>query len=166
MKRFVLVVAASVALAAGAATLSTTTAASGHAGALTAHLSGAEEVPPVDTQATGQAIFRLSADGSELHYRLIVANIVDVTQSHIHLAPAGANGAVVAFLYPPGPPAQLLPGRTDGVLQTGTITAANLIGPLAGATLADLVDELRSGNAYVNVHTTANPAGHIRGQIG
>jgi hypothetical protein len=133
----------------------------------TAHLTGGAEVadPPVETRATGQAVFRLSQDGTELSYRLIVANIENVTQAHIHLAPAGANGPVVAWLYPGGPPAQLIPGRSSGVLAEGTITDANLFGPLAGKTLADLVDHLRAGNAYVNVHTTVYPAGEVRGQI-
>jgi len=64
-----------------------------------AHLSGSEEVPPVQTTGTGQAFFKLSPDGSSLEYKLIVANIENVTQSHIHIAPAGTNGAVVTFLF-------------------------------------------------------------------
>jgi hypothetical protein len=129
------------------------------------HLTGAEEVPAVDTRAQGQAIFKLSADGTELHYKLIVANIHDVTQAHIHVGAAGVNGPVVAFLYPDGPPPQLIPGRFQGVLATGTITASNLVGPLSGASMEDLLEEIKSGNAYVNVHTLANPAGEVRGQI-
>jgi hypothetical protein len=128
-------------------------------------LSGAEEVPPVDTRARGQASFQLSHDGTELSYRLIVANIENVSMAHIHLAPAGANGPVVAWLYPGGPPPQLIEGRFQGVLAEGTITAGDLVGPLAGATLADLVDELSAGNAYVNVHTSQFPPGEVRGQI-
>lgn len=130
-----------------------------------AHLSGGEEVPPVDTKATGQAMFQLSRDGTELSFRLNVANIENVTQAHIHLAPAGSNGGVVAWLYPDGPPAQLIPGRSDGVLATGTITAADLVGGLAGLDLSDLVEAMRTGNAYVNVHTSQFPGGEIRGQI-
>jgi hypothetical protein len=132
-----------------------------------AHLTGAAEVadPPVETSATGQAVFRLSRDGTELTYRLIVANIQNVTMAHIHLAPADANGPVVVWLYPDGPPAQLLPGRSSGVLAVGTISADDLVGPLMGASLEELIDALRAGDAYVNVHTTQYPAGEIRGQI-
>lgn len=130
-----------------------------------AHLSGDEEVPAVDTRATGQTVFRLSKDGAELSYRLIVANIEDVMMAHIHLAPAGENGAVAVWLYPDGPPPQLIEGRVSGVLATGTITEADLVGPLAGGTMEDLVAELREGGAYVNVHTVANPGGEVRGQI-
>jgi hypothetical protein len=130
-----------------------------------AHLTGAEEVPPAETQAQGQAIFQLSKDGSELHYKLIVANIENVKMAHIHLAPAGVNGPVVAWLYPGGPPPQLIPDRFNGVLAEGTITAANLVGPLAGQTLDDLVDAIVAGNTYVNVHTSQYPGGEIRGQI-
>lgn len=131
----------------------------------TAHLSGGEEVPPVSTDATGQAVFQVSKDGTSISYRLIVANIENVTQSHIHLAPVGANGGVVVWLYPSAPPAQLIPGRTDGILATGTITGANLVGALAGQPLSMLLEHMRDGNAYVNVHTSQFPGGEIRGQI-
>lgn len=132
-----------------------------------ANLSGAEEVadPPVETLARGQAIFQLSKDGTELSYKLIVANIENVTMAHIHLAPAGVNGPVVAWLYPSGPPPQLIEGRFSGVLAEGVITADNLVGPLDGATMEDLIDEIRGGNTYVNVHTSQYPAGEVRGQI-
>lgn len=131
------------------------------------HLSGGEEVAlnPVVTRAQGQAIFQLSKDGTTLSYKLIVSNIQNVTMAHIHLAPAGVNGPVVAWLYPDGPPAQLIPGRINGVLAEGTITAANLVGPLAGASLDDLIEAMRAGGTYVNVHTSQYPAGEVRGQI-
>ncbi|MBI2868262.1 MAG: CHRD domain-containing protein [Chloroflexi bacterium] len=127
----------------------------------TANLSGAEEVPAADTLARGQAIFQPSADGTELKYRLIVANIENVLQAHIHLGPAGVNGPVVAFLYGPAP----IPGRFSGVLAQGTITAGDLVGPLAGQPLSELLDAMAAGNTYANVHTTQFPGGEVRGQI-
>ena len=126
-----------------------------------ANLSGGEEVPASGSLARGMAIFQLSADGSALSYRLSVANLEDTRVSHIHLAPAGANGGVVVTLYGP----ELIEGRFSGVLAVGTITAANLSGALAGMPLSALVAELEAGNAYVNVHTLAFPGGEIRGQI-
>jgi hypothetical protein len=126
-----------------------------------AHLSGDEEVPAVMTDATGQTIFKLSKDGFELHYKLIVANIENVAAAHIHAAPAGENGGVVAFLYGGG----LIDGRTNGILAEGVITADDLIGSLAGQSLEDLVDLMGSGGTYVNVHTSFKPSGEIRGQI-
>lgn len=130
-----------------------------------ASLSGSEEAPPVDTNARGQAIFQLSRDGTFLRYQLNVANINNVLMAHIHLAPPGENGAVVAWLYPSAPPPILIPDRVSGVLAAGVITAANLVGPLAGQTLDDLIAELDAGDAYVNVHTSQFPGGEIRGQI-
>jgi hypothetical protein len=130
-----------------------------------AHLTGGSEVPPRDTLAQGQAIFRLSRDGTELHYRLIVANLENLSQAHIHLAPAGANGGVVVWLYPDAPPAQLLPGRTSGVLAEGVITADDLVNALAGEPLSTLITHFENGNAYVNVHTQLYPGGEVRGQI-
>ncbi|MEP0762945.1 MAG: CHRD domain-containing protein [Chloroflexota bacterium] len=139
-----------------------------------AHLSAGEEVPTNDSRGQGQANFWLSKDGTELRYRLNVANIENVVASHIHLAPAGVNGPVVAFLFGPAPAGG---GRFDGVLAEGTITAANLVGPLAGQPLSALLDAIAAGNTYVNVHTNDGvapagtgpgdlPAGEIRGQIG
>lgn len=138
-----------------------------------AHLSGDYEVPANASLANGQAIFKLSKDGTELHYKLIVANIDNVVASHIHVGPASVNGPVVAFLYGP---ATAGGGRFDGVLAEGTITAANLTGPLAGQPLSALLAELEAGNAYVNVHTNDGvaptntgpgdfPGGEVRGQI-
>ena len=131
----------------------------------TAHLSGDQEVPAVETEATGQALFQLSKDGYSLSYKLIVANIDSVRMAHIHLAPAKVNGAVVVWLYPSGPPPVLIEGTTNGILAEGVITETNLVGPLLGESFSALVDALSSGNAYVNVHTEAYPGGEIRGQI-
>lgn len=130
-------------------------------------LSGAEEVPANDSLGRGVAIFHLSADGESLSYRLIVANIENVTQAHIHAhAPAGANAGVVVWLYPEdGPPAELILGRSDGVLATGTITEDDLVGAFAGQPLSTLIDAITGGTAYVNVHTTQFPPGEIRGQL-
>ena len=142
------------------------------------HANGGQEVPAHDTQGQAQAIFHLSTDGSSLDYKLIAANIDNVFMAHIHMQVPGQNGPIVVWLYPstapvPGPPGA---GRTDGVLAEGTITAANLTGPLTGQPLADLVAAMRTGNAYVNLHTNDGvdgidtgagdfPGGEIRADI-
>jgi outer membrane receptor for monomeric catechols len=59
----------------------------------------------------------------------------------------------------------LIPGRFNGVLAEGTITADNLVGTLAGQSLGVLIEMIKAGNAYVNVHTSQFPPGEIRGQI-
>jgi hypothetical protein len=128
-------------------------------------MTGAEETPPRPSRGQGQLNLRISADGTELHYKLMVANINDVTQAHIHLAPPGSPGPVIAWLYPAGPPAQHIPGRFNGVLAEGVITDAQVVGPLAGQGVAGLVATIRGGNAYANVHTTLYPPGEIRGQV-
>jgi hypothetical protein len=126
-----------------------------------AHLDGGNEVPEVHTFATGQAIFQLNPAEDEINYKLIVANIENVIQAHIHLGVAGVNGPVVAFLVGPFAPDG---GRFDGVIAEGTITAADVIGPLSGD-LSSLIANMRSGATYVNVHTGDFPPGEIRGQI-
>jgi hypothetical protein len=135
------------------------------------HATGAEEVPARDTRAQGQLKMQLSRDGQTLSYKLIVANIENVTQAHLHRAPAGANGPVVLWLYPepslaqPAPGVRLIPGRTQGVLAEGEITADLLVGQLAGEPLGRLIAEIMAGNIYVNVHTTRFPPGEVRGQL-
>ncbi|GAA5522379.1 CHRD domain-containing protein [Aliifodinibius salicampi] len=129
------------------------------------HLQGNNEVPAVETNAQGQATFKMSKDGSSISYKLIVSNIENVLMAHIHNAPAGENGGVVVWLYPASPPPALIEGQFQGVLAEGTITADNLVGSLAGQTLDDLIEEIKAGNTYVNVHTTQVPSGEIRGQI-
>jgi hypothetical protein len=132
---------------------------------LRTHLTGGEENPANASEAQGQAIFQLSEDGTELQYRLIVADIDNVTQAHIHRAPAGTNGGVVVWLYPDAPPSQLIPGRFQGTLGEGVIVDSEVVGSLTGTGLAGLLAEIRAGNTYVNVHTSAFPPGEIRGQI-
>jgi hypothetical protein len=140
----------------------------------TVPLSGNEEVPARKTQAHGTATFQLSDDGLSLSYTLTVKKISNVVQAHIHVGPAGENGPIVLFLY--GLVASGGGEIKKDLLATGTKTAADLVGPLVGMTLADLLAEMQSGNAYVNVHTNdgvdpANtgpgdfPGGEIRGQI-
>ena len=113
----------------------------------------------------------------ELPLLFVKMSRIPAASTHIHQGPAGTNGPVVVWLYPsttPGP-GPLGAGRIDGVIAEGTITAANLMGPLAGQPLAALVDLLTGGNAYVNVHTNDGvaptntgpgdfPGGEIRGQ--
>ncbi len=131
-----------------------------------AHLSGDQEVPANDSKAQGQAIFQLSKDGTELSYKLIVANLENLHMAHIHLAPAGSNGGVVVWLYPSAPPAMMLPGTTNGVLAEGVIKAGDLRGALLNQSLSALIDAMSEGNTYVNVHTMPLfPGGEIRGQI-
>ena len=73
------------------------------------HLHGAQEVPARETHAQGQATFQANEDGTELRYKLNVANIANVFQAHIHLGPSGANGPIVVWLYPSTAPASVGP---------------------------------------------------------
>lgn len=126
--------------------------------------SGGEEVPANTTKSRGHATFWLNQDGTELRYRLTVANIERVTQAHIHLAAPGVNGPIVVFLYGFNPAGI----TTNGILAEGTIVQANLIPRPAigfGGTMAELVARMRSGGAYVNTHTIAIPGGQVRGQV-
>ncbi len=113
-----------------------------------ANLSGASEVPAVDTNAFGRAVLAVSADGTMLHYRVMLHSISGVTAAHIHEGAVGSNGGAAFVLF-------------DG---TGTFDESN---PVSGSTAltAEQLAVLESGNYYINVHTTGNPSGEVRGQI-
>ena len=127
----------------------------------TVALSGDNEVPPVDTDATGEATIEVNEGRTALNYRLMVSAIDSVVAAHIHLGEPGENGPVVVPLF--GGPATSV--QADSVIAEGTITQDDLVNDLEGQPFQALVGAMESGNAYVNVHTAANPAGEIRGQI-
>ena len=125
-----------------------------------AKLTGKDEVPSKVTKATGTAHV-IAVNGNTISYTVNVKDMQKVTEAHIHQGKAGVNGPVVVTLFKTTHPS----ATTSGTLAKGTITSANLEGPLAGKKITDLVSLLKSGNAYVNVHTEANPKGEIRGQL-
>jgi len=126
-----------------------------------AKLTGNDEVPSVKTKAKGEVKFKLSSDGKELSYKLTVKNSENTTAAHIHRGMKGKNGPPLANLFT-GPKKE---GKFSGTLSEGTITAKDLSGDLMGKSIDDLVQLIKSGDTYVNVHTDANPDGAIRGQI-
>ncbi|HEX9386864.1 MAG TPA: CHRD domain-containing protein [Anaerolineales bacterium] len=137
-----------------------------------ARLSGAEEVPPRDTDATGSAFFQLSDDGTRISYTVTVADIENVVASHIHCGAKGVNGSVGVTLFMGAPGG----GAISGTLAKGTITAPDPGNGCGWADLAAVVAAMNSGNTYVNVHTNDGvaptntgpgdfPGGEIRGQI-
>lgn len=129
-----------------------------------AKLAGSNEVPPVTTAASGIATFQLlPAPGHEqvLSFQLSLKNITGVMGAHIHNGKQGENGPVVADLFNPTNPT----GAINGKLAAGTLTSSKLTGSLHNKELSALVNMIRSGEAYVNVHTTPNQNGEVRGQI-
>lgn len=146
-----------------------------------ARLRGLNEVPPVSTAASGSFSAMLSADGTTLTYKETYTNLnAPILFSHIHFGfPREATGIMVflcgpAAGTPGGPPAGTpnpppCDGTTSGTV-TGSVSAASVIGPNAqgitpGADFAKVVQALREGAAYVNVHTMRSPSGEIRGQV-
>jgi hypothetical protein len=131
-----------------------------------ARLSGAEEVPPINTAGIGnfemtiqQGIITFSLTFSDLSSPLSVA--------HLHFAPSKVAGGVMIFLCGGGnQPA--CPATTEGTI-TGTITAANVTGPTSqGVTAGDLdsaLEAVRDGLSYANMHTANFGGGEIRGQV-
>ena len=144
-----------------------------------AFLSGFEEVPPVFTAANGLFRGRLVKTGGvqTVNYRLEYGDIQNATAAHIHFGQFGVNGGVIAFLCGGGDKPVCPP--TGGTV-TGTIDAGDVVGPspqgIGPGEIGDLITAMKSGVAYVNVHTSDGQAGdntgpgdlasgEIRGQI-
>lgn len=128
----------------------------------TATLTGAAERPtPVVTPSTGSAT--ISVVGPTLLYRIDVVGIDSVTQAHIH-APGDTGGTAgvrvdLCSSGPTPPCASTIPTFTGVLISGATI---NVTG---GFPFDSLLVWMRTGRAYVNVHTTQAPGGEIRGQI-
>lgn len=126
-----------------------------------ATLSGASERPnPVVTTATGNATF--TVHGSTVDFTITAANLTGATAAHIH-GPATTSqsvGVLVTLFAAASPGVNV----ANGTLNSGTFPSASYT-LAAGITVDSVLTLLRNGNAYVNVHTVANPAGHIRGQV-
>jgi CHRD domain len=129
----------------------------------TANLVGQDVVPPTDTKATGTSEFTLNSNGMSMNYEVYVTDIDDIILAQIYQGQEGENGPAVSTLIrfkdttPTGP--------VNGLLTQGIITADNLQGPLSGKQVSDLTDLIENNNTYVEVQTTENPNGEIRGQI-
>jgi CHRD domain len=121
------------------------------------NLTGSEEVPPVQTNVTGMAdISAYTIATDSITYNVNATNIKDVTAGHIHFGKQGENGPIVFTMFKYDPP-------KDGVLETGTITADKLEGPMKGKKVSDLAFAGANGSLYMNIHTVENPNGEIRG---
>ena len=123
-----------------------------------ANPTAALEQPPKTTTATANVTF--TDEGTDILWTMAVSNITNVTASHIHLgSTAVASGPVIFNLYLPIRPPET--GTLNGVVMQGTITNASN----PSISLDSLRVLMNNGNAYVNIHTTANPGGEIRDQI-
>lgn len=135
-------------------------------------LHGFQEVPAISTTGSGTFQADLAADGQSLTWTLTYADLEGnaagtVTGAHVHLGQRGVAGGVAVHLCGggggtgpcPAPPATL----------TGTFGPDGVVGPagqgLDAGELPQLLQAMRSGNTYVNVHTTRFASGEIRGQL-
>src|ERR1044071_8689086 len=136
-------------------------------------LIGFEEVPSVSTGASGEFHARISNDESQIQYELSYSDLEgSVQQAHIHLGQPGVNGGISVFLCTNlgNGPAGTQPCPAPPATITGTITATDVspnIPATAGARaqglntgeLAELINAIRSGATYVNVHSALYPGG-------
>ena len=138
---------------------------------LRAHLSGFNEVPVVVTTATGDFQASIAKDGTSITYQLTYSGLQgQVRQSHIHVGQRSVSGAIVLWLC--GTTTNPGPAGTQTCPQSGTITGTLTTADVQASTtqqvadLGDVIEALRAGDAYANVHTDLSPGGELRGQFG
>jgi len=125
-------------------------------------LSGKDEVPPTESNASAWAKFQSVDNGSQLSYWVSIVGLKEITGAHIHKGSEGQNGDIVTVLSE----AKSAEGGNETISLKGNITKDGLQGPLEGKEVSDLVSLMRNGSVYVNVHTNEYKDGVIRGQIG
>jgi hypothetical protein len=138
-----------------------------------AKLQGYSEVPAIATAASGKFKATIREHDGAIDYELSYTGLEgDVRQAHIHLGQTDVNGGVMVFLCQTTfntDPTGLAPTCVQDGSVSGTITAANIIGPTGqgvdAAEFAEVVRAIRSGVAYANVHTVKFAGGEVRGQI-
>lgn len=111
----------------------------------------------VSGNARGSAI-AISRNGERALIRILARGLTGPIQmAHLHLGAPGANGPVVANLT----------GDIFGRRVSSVIDGSDVVGPLADAEnpFVALLNEMAAGNIYINLHTEANPAGELRGQV-
>jgi hypothetical protein len=155
----------------GLVMLSATSASEGTL-SLRATLSGFQEVPPKLTDATGT--FTATISGGQLKYKLTYSRLSSsALQAHIHFGQRAVSGGIFIWLCQtatnPAPTPLVPTCLAAGGTITGTATADSVL-KVGGQTLnagnfGDAIAIVRSGEAYVNVHTTNFPGGEIRGQV-
>ncbi len=136
-----------------------------------ATLKGFNETPANSTAASGTFHLTISDDDSSISYVLTYSDLVaDSKFAHIHLGQKNVAGGVMIFLCDNSTPASS-PNTcpTRGGTVTGTVTAADVVGPtgqgVSPGEFAKALEAIRAGFAYANVHSTKFPAGEIRGQL-
>jgi CHRD domain len=151
----------------------------GFAGSALAHdgietrLKSYREVPSVSSTAVGK--FKASVDekSGAINYELSYSGLQgDVRMAHIHLGQRGVNGGIMVWLCQTSTnpdPTGLSPTCPQSGTVTGTLQAANVIGPAGQGVdpmeFAEVLAAIRAGVAYANVHSSKFPAGEIRGQL-
>jgi hypothetical protein len=135
-------------------------------------LTGYEEIPTLSTPANGEFKLRINRFSDSIDYRLSYRDFeTDVAQAHIHLGARAFNGGISVFLCsnlgngPAGTPA--CPTRSGTV--TGTLDAADVVGPAAQGIdpgqFDEVINAIRAGATYANVHSATRPGGEIRAQL-
>lgn len=134
-----------------------------------ADLDGYQEVPAVSSTGVGEFRAHVSKDGTSMEFEFIYAGLEGGNSlfAHIHFGQPGVNGGVSTFLCGGGTKPAPCP-NVEGTV-TGTITAADIIGPngqgIEPGSFPELLKAMDERVTYVNIHTTRWPGGEIRGVI-
>lgn len=133
-------------------------------------LTGYQETPAISSTGTGTFTARIDDDAETIRFKLTYTGLTaPAAAAHIHFGARFTAGGVSAFLCGGGGKPACPPGTSDEAVASGTITAADVVGPtgqgIDPGEFDELVRAIRAGVTYANVHTSNFPSGEIRGQI-
>jgi hypothetical protein len=138
-----------------------------------AKLTPLQEVPAVSSIASGRIVVRIDEAAQTIEYEVSYQDLEGaVAQGHIHTAQVGANGGIMVWLCGtaalPGPAGTPVCPASPGTI-SGVLSAAQVVGPaaqgIAPGEFAEVVQAIRNGVAYANIHSAKFPGGEIRGQL-
>ena len=123
---------------------------------LEATMNGGNEVPPVDTAASGSADFVVNHELNTIGFDFSTDGLQDIVAAHIHFGDPGVDGPIMFTL------STTSSDSANGILGSDDLTLL----PDSGInSIDDAIQAMVDGHTYINVHTAAHPDGEIRGQI-
>lgn len=124
-----------------------------------AKLDANNEIPPVDSKASGHATFKIKNDS--IKSKVNITGITDISGAQIFAGKIGQNTDPIVDLLKTGEKNE----NSGGVAITGNFTASDLEGSMKGKDLSELQSAMAANGTFVNIMTTAHPDGEVAGHI-
>lgn len=131
-------------------------------GHFVANLSGKNLSPPINTNASGQATFNVTNQGSKMAYVIMAHGLDQVKSASLEYALNGQTHNII-LLYDGIKLGQT--GKINGMFVNGIFGASGFSSTFKGKQLSDLINAITAGNVFLRVSTISHPLGQIGGKV-